>query len=352
MMQHNKNAFADLPTSIRRTLEERRGYHHRFYCTFVAVTAAFFLVFIAIVWSLWNGVLRDEEAGLQVLLVILYLIFFGIPAYFVFYQRKRRQVLDDCLRNHGFSVISGRVDGIQRLKGKRVRYVIDGRPVEGTLVFMGFKAFQNTRIVEVVSWSRLPIQLYLLSGGLIAGAVYPGSDVVEPVRRPVNTEDWEVIANNLSGTLKLYAGVSLVVSLLLTATCWFIEWKLDWGWEYLGEMLIVFNGALLLLMAGHALISWPEIRAWLNRHDPGTYIEIYRGTATEWYLTATRYRGNSTVTSVFDGWVRLCGGLHHIQHDIAAADRDLLEPLQAPINVEYLVYRGRLTFLRSHQARM
>ncbi len=344
---YGENDSSSLPPSIRRTLEERRGYHHRFYCTFIVTAFVLLLVLIAVVWSL-----RNEAVGVQVFLGVLYFIFFGIPAYFIFYHRKRRRVLDECLRKNAWSMISGTLDGIQRLKGKRVRYVIDGRPIEGTLAFLGFRAFQNTRIVEVVAWSRLPIQLYLLPGKLIAGAVYPGSDVAEPLRRPVSTEDWQMITNNLSGTLKLYAGASLVISLLLTATCWFIEWKLDWGWEYLGELLVVFNGALLLLMAGHALISWPEIRAWLNRHERGVCVEIYRGTATEWYLTATRYGGNNTITSVFDGWVRLCGGLHHIQHDIAAADRGLLEPLQAPINVEYLVYRGRLSFLRSHQARM
>lgn len=344
---YGENASSSLPLAIRRILEERRGYHHRFYATFVAVTAVFFLVFIAIVWSLRNGGLRDEEAGLQVLLVLLYMVFFGIPAYFVFYHRKRRRVLDDCLSNQGFSLISGRLDGIQRLKGKRVRYVIDGRPIEGTLAFLGFRAFQNTRIVEVISRGRLPIQLYLLPGGLIAGAVYPGSDVTEPIRRPVSSEDWEVIGGSLSGMLKLYAGICLFVSLLLVGICWFIEWQVGGGWEYLGEMLVVFNGAVLLLMLGHALVSWPEIRAWLNKHNPDTYVEIYRGTATEWYLTVTRYRGNNAVTSVFDGWVRLCGGLHHIQHDIAAADRGLLDPLQTPVHVEYLVYKGRLTFLRS-----
>ncbi|MFC3196440.1 hypothetical protein ACFOET_02315 [Parapedobacter deserti] len=344
---YGENASSSLPSAIRRTLEERRGYHHRFYCTFIVTAFVLLLVLIAVVWSL-----RNEAVGVQVFLGVLYFIFFGIPAYFIFYHRKQRRVLDECLRKNAWSMISGTLDGIQRLKGKRVRYVIDGHPIEGTLAFLGFRAFQNTRIVEVISQGRLPIQLYLLPGGLIAGGVYPGSDVTEPIRRPVSSEDWEVIANNLSGTLKLYAGVSLVISLLLTATCWFIEWKLGWGWEYLGELLAVFNGALLLLMAGHALVSWPEIRAWLNRHDRGVYVEIYRGTATEWYLTATRYRGNNTITSVFDGWVRLCGGLHHIQHDIAAADRGLLEPLQTPINVEYLVYRGRLSFLRSHQARM
>lgn len=344
---NNEYKVTHLPKSIRRTLDERRGYHHRFFVMLIVVSALFFFVFVAIFWSLLSGDLKREEIGVQAFLVTLYSIFFAVPMYFVFYHRKRRQVLDDCLKNQVFSVVNGTLDGIQRLHWKRVRYVIDGRPIEGNLTFLGFKAFQNTRIVEVVSWGQLPIQLYLLPSGLIAGAVYPGSDTTEPVNRLVNTDDLRVIAQGLSGKLNLYAIVSLTISLLVVCTCWFIEWKLGWGWEHLGGMLAAFNGVLLLLMATHALVSWPEIRAWLNRHDPSMYIETYQGTATEWYLTSTRYGGNSTATSIFDGWVRLSGGLHHIQHDISATDRGLLEPLQIPVKVEYLVHKGRLIFLSS-----
>ncbi|MGS2760962.1 hypothetical protein [Sinomicrobium sp. M5D2P9] len=150
-----------LPPLIRTTLEERIAYHKRFMLTCIIAADALFLGLVLVIRSL-----RNEAVGIQFFLVMIWFIFLAIPGYFIFYHRKRRRLLDDRIKLGRVSVVSGTLDGTRRLGGKRVRYTIDGHYINGTLVFPGFTAFQNTWVVDVITIADQPVELYLLPGEL------------------------------------------------------------------------------------------------------------------------------------------------------------------------------------------
>ncbi len=331
----------NLPPLIRTTLEERRDYHQRFLHTFNVSTAALLLVLVFMIWTLWN-----EEANVWFFVGVVWFSLLGIFGYLIFYHRTRRRVLDRCLNHGGFSVVNGTLNGIQRLGWKRVRYTIDGCPIDGTLVFPGYTAFFNTSVVDVIATSGQPVNLYLLPGGLIAGVVYPKLDN-GTLRKPVTSADWQVIAQRQRERVKGFGISSLCFSLLLVGIAWFIEWQVGSGWESLGCMLVLCNGINLLLLGVQVAVHGHELRALMNRHDVSVYVQVFHGIAAEWCLTGTRYNGKTYGPQEFDGWIRLSGGLHRIQDDLTPADRGFLDPLRASVQVEYLVYRGRLIFLRS-----
>ena len=325
---------------MRTTLEERCNYHHRFFYTFLFITGALGLLFAYMLWSL-----RHEQPEVQLPLGMIGLVLLGIIGYLVFHHFKRKRVLDDCLHRGKFSVVKGTLDGIQPLRWQRVRYVIDSHGIDGVLVFPGFTAFQNTRVIDVVTTYGHTVELYLLPNGLIAGAYYPDLDR-EPSSRPASTEDWKSIAQALRGGLLLYAGVSVFVSLIVVAISWYLERENRNGWEMLGMQLLVVNGAVLSLLVVHLLIAWPAVRALLSKYHPSVHVQVYQGHSAEWYLTGTRY--GRTATTTFNGWIRLSGSLHQIQFDdLFTSGNDVLEPLKIPTRLEYLVYKGRMIFLRS-----
>lgn len=336
------NTSSKLPPLIYTTLEERSGYHQRFFYIFIVATSVFLMVFPIVIWEL-----RNEEIGLQLFLDLLWLVFPGICGYLIFHHRKRKEVLDDCLRHGEFSIIRGTLDGIQRLRWKRVRYIIDGRAIDGTLVFSGFTAFQNTRVIDVVTTYGHAVQLYLLPNGLIAGAIYPELDS-NWTSRPVTSKDWQFIAQLQRGGVKLFAWSALFMSLLVVGICWFLERETGGGWEIMAEMLLIFNGVNLLLTAVQLLINWTQLRALTDKYHPSVQVRVYQGLSAEWYLTGTRY-GRPSSPTTFHGWIRLSGALHQIQFDDSfSPNSDFLEPLKKQMKLEYLVYKGRLVFLRSN----
>lgn len=334
------NATLKLPALIRTTLEERRNYHQRFFYTFLFITCLLVLLFVYMIWSL-----RLEHPEVQLLLGLIGLVLPGIFGYLVFHHNKRKRILDDCLHRGKFSVIKGMLDGIQPLRWKRVRYVIDGYGIDGVLVFPGFTAFQNTRVIDTITTYDSAIELYLLPNGLIAGAYYPDLDR-EPGIRTASAEDWKSIGQSLQGGLLLYAGVGAFISLIVVAVSWYLERENGNGWEMLGIRLLVVNGAVFSLLVVHLLIDWPAVRALLDKYHPSVHVEVYQGLSAEWYLTGTRY--GRTATTTFNGWIRLSGSLHQIQFDdLFTSGNDVLEPLKIPTQLEYLVYKGRMIFLRS-----
>lgn len=335
----NSNASI-LPPLIRTVLQERRGYHHRFFYTFLLATAVLLLLSVFLIWTL-----RDEKAVLQLAISLIWLALLVLFGCLADLHRRRKRTLDNCLLRGAFSVVKGTLEGIQRLRWKRVRYFIDQHVKEGELVFPGFTAFQNTRVIDVITAHQPAVELYLLPNGLIAGAIYPELDAAG-TSRPVSTADWKVASQDLWGGIKLFAYVGLFLSLLVVAISWFVEHKFGNGWEMLGEMLIIFNGILLSSLVVHQLVGWPLIRALTDKYHPSVHVQVYEGISAEWYLTGTRY-GESRSTT-FGGWIRMAGALHRIQGDDVFSPRnDPLEPLKIPTQLEYLVYKGRLILLRS-----
>lgn len=334
------NATLKLPALIRTTLEERCNYHQRFFYTFLFITCVLVLLFVYMIWSL-----RHEHLEVQLPLGMIGLVLLGIFGYLVFHHNKRKRILDDCLHRGKFSVIKGTLDGIQPLRWQRVRYVIDGYGIDGVLVFPGFTAFQNTRVIDTITTYDRAIELYLLPNGLIAGAYYPDLDR-EPGTRPASAEDWKSIAQSLRGGLLVFVGVSAFISLIVVAISWYLERENGNGWEMLGMQLLVVNGAVLSLLVVHLLINWPAVRALFDKYHPSVHVQVYQGLSAEWYLTGTRYGGTASTT--FNGWIRLSGSLHQIQFDnLFSSGNDVLEPLKTPTQLEYLVHNDRMIFLRS-----
>ena len=337
----SKKPSSALPPLISTTLEERRGYHQRF---FYSAIAAALILFIVLILAFW--ILIGENIALQVFFTMVWFVIFGISAYVIFYQHKKMKVLDNSLNNNDFSVVSGTLEDIQCLGRKRVRYTIDGQNIDGTLVFPGFTAFFNTAIIDVTTTSGQRINLYLLPDRLIVGAMYPHLDIAMTCK-PVNSNDWQVIAQRQWGKVRWFGLSSLFFSLLLVGVAWFIERQIGKGWDSLGSMLVICNGINLLLLGVQFVKDWPELRALMNKSDPSVQVQVYQGVSAEWYLTGTRYNGKAYGPQEFDGWIRLFGGLHRIQNNLTPPDRGLLDPLWTPIQVEYLDYKGRLVFLRS-----
>lgn len=326
-----------LPPLIRTVLQERRGYHQRFFYTLLVATAVLLLLFVFLVLSL-----QDEKPALQLVLGLMWLAFPAICGYLTMLHRRRKQALDNCLLRGEFSVVKGVLDGIQRLRWKRVRYIIDGRVVEGELVFPGFTGFQNTRIIDVFTPYKQAVELYLLPNGLIAGAIYPELDAAG-TSRPISKADWTLASQQLWGGIKLFAYLGLFVSLIAVAVSWFIEYKLENGWDILGRMLVLFNGANLLLCLVHLLVDWPLTKALTDKYHPSVHVQVYRGVAAEYHLTGTRY--GKSVSTTFAGWIRMAGMLHQI-HGGDVLDVDF-QPFNTLVRLEYLVYKGRLIPLRS-----
>lgn len=337
----SKKPSSALPPLIRTTLEERRGYHQRFF--YVSI-AAMSLLFIVLIFALWT--LIEEQIALKLLLAIVWLVLLGVSAYFIFYHSKKTKVLDNSLNNNDFYVVSGTLKAIQRLGWKRVLYTIDGRDIDGTLAFPGFTAFFNTSVIDVITAPGQRINLYLLPDGLIAGATYPTLDIANTCQ-PVNPTDWRVIVQRHWGKLRWFGLSSLFFSLLLVGIAWFTEQQIGIGWGSLGFMLVICNGINLLVLGAQFVKDWPELRVLMNKSDPSVQIHVYQGVAAEWYLTGTRYNGKAYGPQEFDGWIRMFGGLHRIQDNLTPTDRGLLNPLWTPMQVEYLIYKGRMIFLRS-----
>lgn len=335
----DRNTSEALPPLIRIILTERRGYHHRFFYLLIVLTG----LLLAMLYGMWVD-LNQEPGGLLIIIIVGCPLLF-LSAYLAANQRKQIGRLDHCLHHDQFTVVRGTLDGIIRLRYKRVRYIISGQEIEGTLVFPGFAAFQNTRVIDVITTYGQKAELYLLSGGLIAGVTYPELDN-EQTNRPATAKDWQAISKSLWGEIKLYGYAALSMSVILIGVCWFIEYRLGTGWESVGMLLVVFNSVLLLLVMLHLLVRWTEIRALLNKNHRSVHIRVYHGTSPEWYLIGTRHGGTNPGSSAFNGYVRLGGGLHRIQQNIIPAERDLLKPLWTPIHIEYLVYKERLIFLR------
>lgn len=317
-----------LPTLIRTTLEERRAYHQRFFYTFV------FLLILLLTVSVMTCLDLNKEPNLWLVILLVWGPLLVLCVYLISHQRKQLKVLDNCLYKNEFTIVRGTLDSIEHLRHKRIRYILSGRPIEGVLVFPGFTAFQNTRVVNIVATYGRKAELYLLPGGLIAGAFYPELDN-ELAQRPATTDDWQAIARAFWGRIKLFAYVALFISFLIIGTCWFIDYKLGNGWEYLGTLLFIFNGIVLLLIVIDLLIKWPEFCALMNKNHTSIQVQTCRGIASEWYLTATRYGGGPT-TSTFSGYIRLCGSLHRIQEDFSPPDRGFMDSLWTPILIEYL----------------
>lgn len=329
-----------LPPLIRAVLQERRGYHQRFFYTLLIATAVLLLLFVFLIWSL-----RDENLVLQLMLGLMWLAFPAICGYLTLLHRRRKQVLDNCLLRGEFSIVKGILDGIQGLHWKRVRYIIGGRVIEGELVFPGFTAFQNTRVIDIVAPYKQAVELYLLPNGLIAGTIYPKLDAAG-TSRPMSTADWTLAGQQLWGGIKLFAYLGLFVSLLVVAVSWYVEHELGNGWDMLGIMLLLFNGANLLLCVVHLLVDWPLAKALTDKYHPSVHVQVYQGKAAEYHLTGTRY--GKSVTTTFGGWIRVAGMLHRVQgDDVRLPGNNALEPLKTPIQLEYLVYKGRLIRLRS-----
>lgn len=333
-------SLSTLPPMIRITIEERRGYHQRFFYTLMVATCLLFIIMLLVVW-----VLIEEHIVVQLFLNMIWFVFFCISGYFAIYHRNKKRVLDNSLERGDFSVLSGTLDGIQCLGDKRVRYIIDGSYVDGTLIFSGFMAFQNTYIKDVITTSGQAVKLYILPGKLIAGAIYPALDS-ETTTRTVGIEDWRVISQSQWGGLKFFGWLGLVVSIILLITQWLIERKIGGGWDTYGLMFIIFNGIVLLMMGVHVLINLSRIRALMDKHHPSVQMQVYRGISNEWYLTRTWQGGQTTI---LDGWIRLAGGLHRIQNNLSPAHQGFLDPLWTSVQLEYLVYKGRLIFVRQRQ---
>jgi len=329
-----------LPPTIRTVLQERRGYHKRFFLTFLIAIVVLLLLYVFLIWTLW-----DEKAVFQLAVSLTWLALLVLFGCLAVLHRRRKRTLDNCLLRSAFSVVKGTLEGIQRLRWKRVRYFIDKHVIEGELVFPGFTAFQNTRVIDVITAYQPAVELYLLPNGLIAGAIYPELDAAGTIR-PVSTADWKVASQELWGGVKLFAYIGLFLSLLVVAISWFMEYKFGNGWGMLGEMLIIFNGILLSLLVVYQLVGWPLIRALTDKYHPSVHIQVYQGISAEWYLTGTRY-GESRSTT-FGGWIRMAGALHRIQgDDVFSRGNDPLEPLKIPTQLEYLVYKGRMILLQS-----
>lgn len=335
----DRNSSEALPSLIRLILTERRDYHNRFFYVLIVLKVSF----LAMLYLMWVDL--NEEPGGWVLVIIAGCLLLFLFGYLVFDQRKRVRVLDNCLNHHEFSVVRGTLEGITSLQHKRVRYIISGQKIEGTLVFPGFTAFQNTRVIDVITTYGQKAELYLLPGGLIAGVIYPELDNGQ-TNRPVNAKDWQSITRSFWGGIKLYGYVALSMSAILFGMCWFIEYRIGSGWESLGLLLVVFNSVVLVLIVIHFMVRWPETRALLDKNHPSAHIQAYRGVSSEWYLTGTRHGDPRPGASTFNGYIRLCGGLHRIHDDLLIADRGFLEPLWTPIHIEYLTYKGRLIFVR------
>lgn len=329
-----------LPPLIRTVLHERRGYHQRFFYTFFIATAVLLLLFVFLIWTL-----RDENPALQLMLGVMWLAFSAICGYLTLLHRRRKQALDNCLLRGEFSIVKGTLDGIQRLQWKRVRYIIGGRVIEGELVFPGFTAFQNTRVIDIVTLYKQAVELYLLPNGLIAGVIYSKLEAAG-TSRPMSTADWTLASQQLWGGIKLFAYLGLFVSLIAVAVSGYVEHEWGNGWDMLGIMLLLFNGASLLLCVVHLLIDWPLTKALTDKYHPSVHVQVYQGTAAEYHLTGSRY--GKSVTTTFGGWIRMAGMLHRVQgDDVFSPGNDALEPLKTPMQVEYLVYKGRLIRLRS-----
>lgn len=328
-----------LPVRIQMTLEERRAYHRRFFYIFT-----FCLIFQLAV-SIMTGIEVNKEPDLWLIILLLWCPLLVLCVYLIRHQRKQVMMLDNGLHKNAFTVVRGTLESIAHLRYKRVRYVLSGKPIEGVLAFPGFTAFQNTRVINVVATYGRETELYLLPGGIIAGAIYPEFDN-ELTHRSAILEDWQSISATFWGRIKLFAYTALFVSLLIIGTCWFIDYKLGHGWESLGMLLSIFNGIVLLLIVIDLLIKWPEFCALMNKNHSSIQVQTCRGIASEWYLTATRYGGGPTTTT-WSGYIRLCGTLHRIREDFSAVDRDFMNSLWTPILVEYLTYKGRPIFIRS-----
>lgn len=334
----DRNTSEALPPLIRIILTERRGYHHRFFYLLIVLTG----LLLAMLYGMWVD-LNQEPVGLLIIIIVGCPLLF-LSAYLAVNQRKQIGRLDHCLHHDQFTVVRGTLDGIIPLRYKRVRYIISGQEIEGTLVFPGFAAFLNTRVMDVITTYGQKAELYLLPGGLIAGVTYPELEKGQ-TNRLATANDWQSISKSLWAEIKLYGYVALSVSVILIGVCWFIELRLGTGWESLRMLLIIFNGVVLILVMLHLLIRSTEVRALLNKHHHSVHIQIYHGTSPEWYLIGTRHSGTNPGNSAFNDYVRLGGGLHRTQQNIIPAERELLEPLWTPIHIEYLVYKERLIFV-------
>lgn len=336
----NLKSSSTLPPLIHEILQERRNYHSRFVYIVSAITCLSFAVLIETIRSLFG-----EEIGLQIFLDVILFSLFSLCVYYAFYHFRQKEMLDKSLYKGHFSVVKGRLEFIECLSRKRVRYIIDGQTFEGVLVIPGFIAFQTFKFKDVVFKPNELIELYVLPKGLIAGAIYP--EYNKPIiRREANTEDWQIVSHRQWKGVRAFVGVAIFWLIIILGTLGFVEYTEGTAsWELFGYMCAVFSAVILLLFSIHVLLNLSQICVLMNKQHPSVEVKTYQGIAVEWYLSETWYRNKIAK----DGWIRLSGGLHKVQSNLSSVDKNFLDPLRKPIRIEYLIYKGRLIYLRSDE---
>lgn len=324
---------------IRNILQERIAYHLRFLYFFVSIGIVLLVAFAYLGYSM-----SANDGGTIIIFGALWLIYAGVSAFLFIHHLKQFRALAQYLQQGSFPVIYGTLDGIQVMHKKKVRYIINKQTFEGTIALHGFRSFQNTWVEKVVSSHPRTVELYLAPYGLILGACYPDITSSSRQRRP-EQEDWDQLAQSLWNGIKLITYIGIAFLLIMVAICGFLEYDSGQGWEILLLVLGIIASIFLLFILIHLAINRPAVSAWLNKRDPSVQVQIIKGQSSEWYLTATKY-GRSSGAINFEGWIRLAGILHPIQAD-PFREKDVLEPLKNPVQVEYMEYKGRLIFLRS-----
>lgn len=334
----NQKTSSILPSLIRRILQEHRRYHHIF--SFISgVAACFSFVVLLVAINAFMG----QNIGFQLALVLILFFFFALCSYFAFYHYKWTKLLDNTLDKGDFSVIKGQLEHIQSLPRKRVRYIIDGQVFESTLIIPGFGTFRGIQFKEVVAKTNEAIELYLLPNGKIAGAIYPNQDQCMKDRQ-ATAEDWRIVSRRQWKGVGEFALLAGIILLIILGTLGLVEYQEgSASWEMFGYMCVIFGSTILLLFTIYLLMNLSQIQALRNKRDASVTVQVFRGTAAEWYLTEVRHRSAATQ----EGWIRLSGGLHHIQSNVSALNNTFLHSVETPMQVEYLIFKDRLIFLRS-----